>query len=73
MSICLPPQVGAKAIVGIIDLNGKNPPNVLNRDLRTFTLEAKTRVGLSQDTEAIKTTECAVLPKLIQFQLYVTL
>ena len=40
------PQIGADNIKGIMDLNGKKGPNVLDRDLRTFSIAAKTRVGL---------------------------
>ncbi len=54
MSICMTPQIGAEGISGIIDLNGKKGPNVLDRDLRTFAIAAKTRVGLNQDTEGVK-------------------
>ena len=51
------PQIGADNIKGIMDLNGKRGPNVLDRDLRTFAIAAKTRVGLNQDTEGVKVTE----------------
>ena len=54
MSICMTPQIGAENIKGIIDLNGKNGPNVFERDLRTFEISAKTRVGLNQDTEGVR-------------------
>lgn len=54
VSICMTPQIGAANIEGIIDLNGKKGPNVLNRDLRTFAIAAKTRVGLNQDTEGVR-------------------
>ena len=54
MSICMIPQIGAANITGIIDLNGKKGPNVLDRDLRTFSIAAKTRVGLNQDTEGVR-------------------
>lgn len=38
-SICITPQIGAdKYISGIIDLNGKKGPNILNRDLRPFSI-----------------------------------
>ncbi len=53
-SICMIPQIGAADIEGVIDLNGKKGPNVLDRDLRTFIIAAKTRVGLNQDTEGVK-------------------
>ena len=54
VSICMTPQIGADNITGIIDLNGKKGPNVLDRDLRTFAIAAKTRVGLNQDTEGVR-------------------
>ena len=54
MSICMTPQIGAEGISGIIDLNGKKGPNVFGRDLRTFSIASKTRVGLNQDTEGVK-------------------
>ena len=57
VSICMTPQIGADNIKGIMDLNGKRGPNVLDRDLRTFAIAAKTRVGLNQDTEGVKVTE----------------
>ena len=57
VSICMTPQIGADNIKGIMDLNGKKGPNVLDRDLRTFAIAAKTRVGLNQDTEGVKVTE----------------
>lgn len=41
MSLCLTPQIGAVQISGIIDLNGKKGPNVLDRDLRYFTINSK--------------------------------
>ncbi len=37
-TICLKPQVGATPAHGIIDLNGKEGPNVLNRDYWELTL-----------------------------------
>ncbi len=48
-SICLTPQIGAQPIEGIIDINGEKAPNVLNKDLRTFTLNVQTQAG--RDTE----------------------
>ncbi len=38
VSICLKPQIGGASARGVIDLNGPKKPNVLGRDLRTFTL-----------------------------------
>lgn len=39
-SICLKPQVGADPAKGIIDMNGKKGPNVLNKDYRVLVLSA---------------------------------
>ena len=54
-SICLQPQIGATGAKGIIDLNGPSGPNVLNRDLRTFELTAKTNSAKdrTQDNVAV--------------------
>ena len=49
-SICLEPQVGAVAPKGFVDLNGTKGPNVLGRDLREFTLEAKTQAAALDKT-----------------------
>lgn len=53
MSICIVPQIGAKGIEGLIDLNGAKGPNVLGRDLRSFTLAAKTRTGQVKDSTEV--------------------
>lgn len=53
-SICLVPQIKDQPIHGIIDLNGKKGPNVLDRDLREFTLDTK-----KYNTERDKTTSTA--------------
>ena len=36
MSICITPQIGARSIEGLLDINGKKGPNVFGRDLRSF-------------------------------------
>lgn len=41
MSICLKPQIQNQNIVGIIDVNGTQGPNVLDKDLRKFSIEAR--------------------------------
>lgn len=53
MSLCLLPQIGNQAISGIIDINGKKGPNVKDKDLLTFSLSAKNRIGMSKDTEEV--------------------
>ncbi|MDE6138759.1 MAG: type II secretion system GspH family protein, partial [Candidatus Gastranaerophilales bacterium] len=54
MSICMSPQIGAKNIEGIIDLNGAKGPNVLGRDLRKFELQLKSRTNnVADSTEVI--------------------
>lgn len=54
MSICITPQIGARSIEGIIDINGQKGPNVLDRDLRSFIINAKTRTGrVSDSTEVL--------------------
>ena len=53
MSICMLPQIGNEGVKGIIDLNGKKGPNVYLRDLRTFSLKSKTRVGLDTSTSEV--------------------
>ena len=42
-SICMIPQIKDKNITGIIDVNGKDKPNVYGKDLRTFEIKAKIR------------------------------
>ena len=62
-SICLTPQigVGVNAIPPkvLIDINGKKGPNVLGQDLRTFTLNLKTRTALNTTTQKVETTEAS--------------
>ena len=41
MSICLKPQIGNDDITGVIDVNGAKGPNLYNKDLRTFSIDAK--------------------------------
>lgn len=54
MSICITPQIGARSIEGLLDINGKKGPNVFGRDLRSFTIDAKTRTGrVSGSTEVL--------------------
>ncbi len=52
-SICLTAQTGAQAIEGIIDINGEKSPNVLNKDLRLFTLNVQTQAGRSTEIAAV--------------------
>lgn len=53
ISICMKPQIGGANIEGLIDLNGKKGPNVLNIDLKKFSISSKTRTVLSKDTEPV--------------------
>lgn len=53
MSLCITPQIGNDSIVGIIDVNGKKGPNIKDKDLRTFTISPKSRIGLNTDTEEV--------------------
>lgn len=53
MSICITPQIGAAGGEGLIDLNGSKGPNVFGRDLRSFTLAAKTRTGQVKDSTEV--------------------
>ena len=55
-SICLQPQIGATGAKGIIDLNGPSGPNVLNRDLREFSLISKTRAGKDKTQDSVAVT-----------------
>ena len=57
MSICLTSQVGAVPISGIIDFNGLKGPNVVGRDLRTFTLDLQFRNTRNTSSEGIKDTK----------------
>ncbi len=56
-SICLTPQTGAQAIEGLIDINGTKSPNVLGKDLRTFTIDVQTRAGRNTEVAAVLETE----------------
>ena len=60
-SLCITPQIGALPVRGIIDLNGLKGPNILNRDLRTFSFEALTQTGHSTDVAAVLDTDFAPL------------
>ena len=42
-SICMKPQIKKNNITGIIDVNGKEPPNMYGKDLRLFEIKAKIR------------------------------
>lgn len=53
MSICITPQIGAAGVEGLIDLNGSKGPNILGRDLRSFTLGVKTRTGRVKDSTEV--------------------
>ena len=55
-SICMIPQIKDKNIQGLIDVNGKDKPNMYGKDLRTFELDAKTRNYDPEDDqiEAVK-------------------
>lgn len=53
MSLCLTPQIGNNFISGIIDINGKKGPNIKDKDLRTFTISPKSRIGLNTDTQEV--------------------
>lgn len=50
-SICMIPQIRKNNITGIIDVNGKDTPNVYGKDLRTFEIKAKIRNYDSEDDE----------------------
>ena len=54
-SICLTPQISANSPQVLIDINGKKGPNVLGQDLRTFTLNSKTKTILSKATQDVIT------------------
>ena len=41
MSICIRPQVGTGPVEGWIDTNGKHGPNVIDRDMRKFSIDPK--------------------------------
>ena len=58
-SICLTPQISANSPQVLIDINGKKGPNVLGQDLRTFTLNLKTRTALNTTTQKVETTEAS--------------
>ena len=64
-SICITPQVGGDAISGLLDINGKKGPNILNRDLRHFTIDLKeNKTSLSgTTTEVLSTPESDLKPK----------
>ncbi len=53
VSICLTTQTGAQAIEGLIDINGTKSPNVLGKDLRTFTIDVQTRAGRNTEVAAV--------------------
>ena len=52
-SLCLLPQIGTTGVKGIIDLNGRKGPNIFGRDLRIFTLPAKTQNDIDATTNAV--------------------
>ncbi|MBQ8459445.1 type II secretion system protein [bacterium] len=52
-SICLTPQISANSPQVLIDINGKKGPNVLGQDLRTFTLNLKTRTAINTQTQDV--------------------
>ena len=52
-SICLTPQIGAESPKVLLDINGKKGPNVLGQDLRTFTLNFKTRTAINTQTRNV--------------------
>ena len=45
------PQIKHNDIYGIMDVNGKDSPNILGKDLRTFTIKAKVRNYEPEDDE----------------------
>lgn len=51
ISICMMPQIKHNDIYGIMDVNGKDSPNILGKDLRTFTIKAKVRNYEPEDDE----------------------
>ncbi len=53
-SICLTTQTGGQSISGLIDINGEKSPNVLNKDLRTFTIEIQTQAGRKTDLAIVR-------------------
>ena len=56
-SICITPQVGGTQIAGFLDINGKKGPNILNRDLRPFTIDINTeKTSLSKTTTEVLST-----------------
>ena len=52
-SICLTPQISANSPQVLIDINGKKGPNVLGQDLRTFSLNLKTRTAINTQTQDV--------------------
>ncbi len=52
-SICLTSQIQAQPIAGIIDINGEKGPNILNKDLRLFTLETQTQTDRNTEVAAV--------------------
>ena len=58
-SLCLTPQIGASAITGIIDLNGPKGPNIINKDLRTFTLSSISQTGRDTEVASVLDTDFA--------------
>lgn len=63
MSICVKPQIKGEisssgktiGITGWIDLNGKKEPNVLDRDLRKFSIEAPTKYASANGLKPVLT------------------
>ncbi len=62
MSLCISPQIGETVISGWIDLNGKKGPNVLNRDLRLFSIDLQTKTALNKETKEV-ITYCKLHPE----------
>lgn len=57
VSLCIAPQVSSVGIHGILDLNGPKGPNILGRDLRTFSFEPKRRVAMDRTTSDVFVTK----------------
>ena len=66
MSLCISPQVTAtngdvlRPVRGFIDLNGPKEPNVLGRDLRSFSMDLSTRQIASVETADVVNAEVPV-------------
>lgn len=53
VSVCIEPQVGARGVRGLIDINGSRGPNIFGKDLNTFMLDVIRRNAISREFDTV--------------------